>query len=429
MAYWDACVEDGDDAWRRGKPQTKLREIDRSLLWDTIQAWVAKAHIKQEVLIMYPSKARMIQAYCNDATSYCLAHKYRWLAKAVKQVTATQRVLHGMDTLILSASGLNHPEIGAKFSEWMADPGFLLVESDGRNWDASMQEAHLNRKVEVYKWLDDELGEHAAAFIRFKGRVYLGEKYQMYDKGYVVYAGVGTVKSGAQDTTTGNVLIRWEQYINALLQLPVRPTKVRGMILGDDILLLVWGISADGLSAALRAAEARMGVDAKVGVLKDPCQCVFLSATFVPCGPEYKFVPLPGRIFAKLFWTVIKVPEKRLDSYRGQVAEPFLKAYRGWYLMETFLRAHVRPARPGQKKWVLHGTRNMTAEKPLTDDRVGDWGDFLERRYGLVITHLDSTLQQLRDYDPTRALILNDPFIREMISNDCCDVTERHGCF
>lgn len=409
--------------WKVGKTLQKVATIMQSIIWDPVNLGVAKSHIKSEILLTRPTKARLIQAYFNEATSYCLADEYRWLGKAVYSALSIPANFGGMDTLVMAASGLSHTEIGAHFSEWFAEPGWVAYESDGSNWDASMQEAHLARKCDVYDWLDSELAAHARGFIKFRGYAFKTNKGDIWHANAVKYKGRATVKSGSQDTTTGNIIIRWEQALNTLLMLDCRPYKVRGMVQGDDLLVLLWfrrEMEIPRLRADLERLEALSGVHAKCGLFRDPCQTTFLSSTFVPSGAGFVFVPLPGRTFAKLFWTVQPVTKRHLDSYRGQVAEPFLRVYCGWPLMEAFLRAHIRPARPGQKPWKMHQMKDFEVT------READWAAFVSRRYGLALDCCEATMHELHAYDPTRAVILDDCFVREMIRIDLAAIEDRY---
>lgn len=424
IAHYNYACDQAPGAWRAGKPLAKLRLIDRSFVFDPVVLNLIKAHIKGEVLLTCPSKARLIQAYWNEVSSYLFADQYRALGKAVYATLASRRDIFGMDVLLQAASGLSHAEIGVLFSEWFQDPGFVIYESDGANWDASMQTCHVLRRVAIYGWLDSDLAGHAKGSLRFRGYAHKTNVDDIWRSAAVTYRGVATVKSGAQDTTTGNIIIRWEQILNALLALPTTPYKVRGMVQGDDVLLLLWfrkPVEPVRLATELIAREALSGIQAKAAVFRDPCCATFLSCTFVPCAAGYTFVPLPGRTFAKLFWTVKQVGRCHLDSYRGQVAEAFLKVYAGWPLMEAFLRAHIREARAGQKPWRMHEVKDFQVS-------VGcDWFEFLHRRYGLVLDHEAATMQKLADYDPREAVIIDDCFVRHMIQNDLAAVDGRYG--
>lgn len=401
--------------WRHGKTAGQLFQIDRSLMLD-LDHFGISAHVKREVCLKRPTKARMIQAHRNPATAYREADRYKALSYALIGVQGTTVQVGGCRVTAYPAIGMLPMEIADVVHGW-AGRG-LLYESDGSNWDANVQAAHMEFKMSVYSRLDPVLAAHARRWVgNFHGLA------RSADGTPVRYKGRDTVKSGAQDTSSGNTLLRIDLFVRACQVAGLPWVEVLAM--GDDLLALI----PEGFSVEqLIAAEATVGVVAKAAIFSDPCCATFLSATFAPSVAGYNFIPCPGRLLAKLFWTVHPILPKHRDAYRTAVAEPFLRVFRGNDFMETWLRHHIHPQAKGRKacpKEYLH-KKALSLWAGETGTSPVDWHAFWARRYSDTLPPRQE-VEQVKSLDVNKVWILGEMTIHDVVVNDIADPWERVG--
>ncbi len=357
-------------AWRHNKSLARQRQIQDSIDWDEPQPHKALAHIKTAIELKRPEKGRVIQAFHNPADNYSLADSYRAFTEALVAYTDQPRHYLGMYVHARSACGLNHAQMTEQINAWLAElslASFSIFLDDVSNMDGSIQPCHLELQAQLYDALDPAMAADLRRSIRYKGMVRTRQ-------GLVVYSANGTVRSGAQDTSSGQTTRRLDIFVRVCRSLGVR--QVRAFVFGDDILAFLVGGPSN--PAEFDAQHTLYGLKCRACYVPDLCQADFLACTFVPTvDGAYAMVPKPGRLLAKLFWTWRTIPPRRLASYLHQVAEAFLPRYAGCEFLEQWLRWHMRA--PVDKLWD-HAPPFL---QPPTHTSPMLWPEFFARRYGL----------------------------------------------
>lgn len=375
--FWQA-YEPG--SWKTNKSQVRIAAIQDSLDFDHPRPQRILGHIKTEVCPTRPSKARLIQAFHKPADNYGHADAYRAFTHALTQWTAIPRSFRSSMFHLRSACGLNHGQMAEQITEWLrvfqTDRLRLLVD-DLSNMDGSVQVPLLEKQTWLYRHFDPGMAMHHARTIHFSGLV-------RGRSGNIRYKGHGTVKSGAQDTSSGQTCRRIDSLAIVLERLGV--LRAAGFVFGDDVLVFV---DRDLDGGAYEQAQAEHGFSTKFAVVDALERADFLSCTFMPDRDgSYAMLPKPGRLLAKLFWTWRAVPEARRGAYVREVAIAFDGRFSGCTFLERWLGWHRdHPIRRGYKMpW--------QPAQPVHPSPI-DWPTFFACRYSLpmppedLIAHLD----------------------------------------
>jgi hypothetical protein len=280
--------------------------------------------------------------------------------------------------------------------------------------DGSVQRAHLEAQYELYDHLSSRMAAHARATERFYGVVKHGGYATLY------YTGRYTVKSGAQDTSSGQTTRRLDLLVRCFVHFGV--SELRGFVFGDDVWLLVTGGDLPSVEA-VRLEQCRAGWKTKGVYVANVESSEFLASVFVPdVAGGYAMVPKPGRLLAKLFWTVRNVPPRRRASYIKQVAESFLDRYTGFHFMECWLGWHMSGI---QHKHDQQFTMPLT-NKPVVPrhPHALAWQEFLHLRYGVGFPPR-SSFDKIIGCNKHSVHILHDPWVEELMRYDLSDPAER----
>lgn len=371
--FW-AFVE--TESWHQGKTQARISLIQDSLDQDHPKPQRTLGHIKTDVNPLRPTKARMIQAFHRPVDNYQYADAYRAFTAALTEWTRVPRVFRNLQLHIRSACGMNHAQMAAQVTAWYREfsltPLHILVD-DVSNMDGSIQLPHLDLQTWLYAGMDPAMSAHHARTVKFSG-VVRGRS------GNICYKGHGTVKSGAQDTSSGQTCRRIDSLVIVLEELGIR--RAAGFVFGDDVLVFV---DRPMDPVAYAALQARMGLAVKYAMVDALERADFLSCTFMPDRDgSYAMLPKPGRLLAKLFWTWRVVPEARRGSYLREVAQGFNGRFSGCTFLETWLAWHLR--HPVRRNMVLP----LKPKQPIHPTPIL-WPDFFATRYGLPMPPDDLT--------------------------------------
>lgn len=397
-----ACYREG--AWRTGKSLRRQAVIQDSLDWDEPREDRANSHIKTSIEVQVPTKSRLIQAFHRPADNYALADLHRAYTDAFVRWTSVPRTFGDMYVHVRSACGLNHQHIAEQITEWvreLANQQYRIFMDDVTNMDGSIQEAHFRPHLDLYQALDPRLARELRAGLRYKGFIRTRQ-------GVVNYMAYCTVRSGAQDTSSGQTSRRLDMFVRACRSLGVR--QVRAFVFGDDIIAFLVGGPSD--PKLYDAQHALMGLKCRACFVEELEQADFLSCAFVPdVAGGYAMLPKLGRLLAKLFWTWRDIPPRRLGSYLHQVAEAFLPRFQSFELMAVWLSRHMhRQDRP----WTGDAVRIQAPHPHLLD-----WPTFLSKRYSLPLpVELTAFLGTL---PPGTIGIIEHPWSRAVLEYDLAD--------
>lgn len=379
---WHALSCDwDDDAWLSKWPYVKQLLIRASVLADVILPSRCKAMVKREVYHKIITKARAIQYYPNLATQAIYAPWFFSLQKAWCQVNYRFEWCEGVR--VTFASGMNATQMG----EWMRDclhdaDDYRFYERDGESWDACISEEHHRIRMEAYRFMP-------RVFLDFVQSSWEVVITATGEGGRFKYRLRGTVKSGHNDTTLGNTII------NAAITVAVfRLLGLRGDIIvaGDDLLCIIHG---DFDAAAMMSAERSMGLLPKAAKITSLDHVSFISGVWWQNGDTYAFTPKPGRLMARLWWTVNPPSRKQHDAYCRGVA---------WGLYPTcwalpVVRALIGPWLVEGERW-LPSSKNLDAWSQYVNWDVGALEAQFLARYELDSASLLNAESLVRTRDP-----------------------------
>lgn len=406
--YHEHLVE---GAWRKGKSLRKQQQIEESIRYDHLRLHKIKAHVKTEVLLNKPKKARLIQAFVRPVDNYLVADMYKAYSAAFKEWSDIPREYFGMKVHLISACGMNPVEMGQIATAIANVRGARFVLDDVKNMDASVQDVHLDEQYDLYHLCDPLMESHARSTRNGWGSIQAGKTATVY---YRVYA---TVKSGAQDTSSGQTTRRMDGIVRTFRAIGC--LECTGLIFGDDVFIAVVFQVWPSLEV-LFEAQASYGWETKTVIVDDICRVDFLASTFVPdVEGGYAMIPKPGRLLAKLFWTTKKVVQVNRASYIQQVAEAFIPRFAGFHFMTTWLNWHCRvPLRRTFKGLCID--HKIVPQHHCTLQ----WEMFVTRRYGLLMP-TEEDIQEIRECKYPGAFILSGRWARSVVAFDLADPADR----
>jgi hypothetical protein len=388
--------------WLRKWAEGKQRSILKSREWDEMLPGKVKAMVKREVNHKRPTKARLIQFYVNLMTQSAFGPAFYALQKTLCEVLRNAPINDRID--VTFASGMTAQQIG----EWMETTrlrgAVCYYERDGKNWDASMQKPHAEFRAGVYEVFDRDLADFARKCNVVKGTgVFPGHLLR--------YAMKYTVKSGHNDTTLGNSLINAAIAYASLNLLKVEASVI---VAGDDLLVACYQqVSCD----ALKAIEADFGIQPEARVLTDYRQTTFISGMWISDGVKIGFVPIPGRLFARLWWTVKPPGKKSLKKYLRGVARGMQQSCGTIPLVRVLLSAFDSS---GDSINSMKGFVYRNASYCFGD---GIWLS-LALRYSLPVVVLREFEEWLKSLPPEPLLLVH-PVLARIAEVDLSDISDR----
>lgn len=405
--------------WRIGKPVHKLMNIDRSRLYDRVAYGKAKSFAKREVNVAVPGKARLIQGNHNELTAYEFPEEYAVMTAVLKAVKEQEFEWHGVQCRFVYAGGLDHNALSDILTlETRASPFVVYDERDGKNWDATMNEALLRAEAFVYEML----GLSAASRFLQRCAKVIGTCVTKVPGRTVriKYRTAWKRLSGDWNTSVGNTIISMIIVFTLIRDLPehLRPKRWCGLFMGDDYLGIMGYQGATdlvSLAAALNDLEAQCGITPVRGLFTDPLHVSFIS---LGVWPRYdgglQFVPKPGKQLAKLFWAKDAKYRTHVGSYASAIAEAFWHTYHGFPLMMAFLKAHF-----------VRKPRQIRLDTYIVDPLIGS-GAGVDWRTGFVMKYripFDALAFELPGDG-----VWHHPAVRHMIEVESLDPHERPQC-
>lgn len=391
------------DRWFASWPAGKRASILRSVQYDEVNGQLLSPHVKREVSHDPPSRARLIQAYGNLATQAAFGPENRCFQKTLCDIFdyAGYEVFPGIRATF--ACGLTYPQL----ANWMEDARVTAVayyECDGKNWDSTMQAEHFEAKFAA-------MGVCCPALEAFARQCFVGRgTFQAKNKSQLKYVLRGTVKSGHNDTTSGNSLI------NALIAAHVlRDAGLRGRILvmGDDLVVTV---ESDFDCDAVLAIHREYGIVPIGRKFYSWNDVTFISAHWIECSGRLTFVPLLGRLLSRLWWTMTPVGRRNLAGYRRSVSMGLLAGVRGLPLYEDF---------------ISHGVANVAARGPSGWEYAGFNGDGVDGGVDGVCFKYHISRDDVRDLiqfirkAPEGPMFASHPVADRIIARDLADIHDR----
>lgn len=392
-----ACEYRDDDTWLATRPAGKRKAILHSRAHDDVLPNKIKAFVKSEVATS-AKKARLIQAYINDATMSFMGPQFYSLQKVACAEFNRREVSPGID--VTFSSGMNATGISAWMKAVVADGATAFYERDGANWDSTMGPWAAHFRHELYDLIDSELRKFAEAGDCIKG-------FGAFKAGLVRYLMEYGVKSGHYDTTLGNSIINAAIAHAVMLRLGLKGSII---VAGDD---LVIAMRSDFDLDEFMRCERQYGIEPEAGKFFSPAHVTYCSGIFV--GEDCLYVPTPGRLFQRLWWAVR--PPAALEAYKRGVAKGLLPACHDLPVLRIFLSKFDTDGIVGRSD---KGYQFIGVDQDLGGV---DYLSF-SRRYGISehdLRECEAWLEQL----PNTPLLLVHPVLDRIVEVDTVDITQR----
>lgn len=404
------CAEEAEalevatfDGWISRFTRPKQAAIRESIRREEVNFGRVKAFIKNEVCTKIPSKGRLIQCSPNYATQAETGPACASLQKAVFSRFNRVQLSPRIDLTV--ASGMNASDIG-DWMNWVVSRGAKrFYERDGACWDSTMQKIHADFRQDFYRCLNPKFAEQMRAQNCVRGGC-------SYKDGYLPYSVNYTVKSGHNDTSFGNGVVNGGITFAVLDELGYRASII---VAGDDLLVAIYDDDID--VAKIMSLEREYGISPEAGLFSDPCHTSFVSGIFVHDGVKIHFVPSPGRLVVRLWWTVKPPSAAREPEYVRGVALGLKDVVTGIPVLEKFVNrfASSGPSIKSDKGYIFKNSSNEFAP--------GIRAHFLQR-YGLSAADLAS-LESYLDSLPAEPLLIVHPVLDQIIEIDTAAVEVR----
>lgn len=397
--------------WPMGKAVNILRSVYRN----RVMPGVVKAFIKREVgkasIDGEPlTKARLIQAYANDATAELYAREFTAFQKALCAVATVDEPFELYPGVSFTmGSGLTATQL----SDWANKPAEWHLESDATNWDSSINRDLFDAKGSFLHACDPALADFA-----LKGHTVNG--YVTYDDETLKYRLYGTIKSGFNDTTSGNSLLNALVTCTALHDAGATGTVI---VAGDDMLAKMTSPYSHEVFDNILANITAYGLVPKAGAFRTIDESSFISGAFLTVGGRTRFMPQLGRQLAKLWSTTRDVRDKDVGAYKNGVVKGFgsvadVPCFRE-FLIKDYGTSKIIRVNDEYKTSYDHDLRNGP------DD--AHWVGALCERYDVSRVALDDFRDYLRAIPPLGAYACSHPVATVIVRRDCGDACDRVG--
>jgi len=393
------------DAWMGKWPMARQRAFARSIANEPPRPGRVKAMVKREQGHSMPTKPRLIQYHDSLSAQALHGPAFFALQKAWTEWFQRREVFPGIRATF--ASGLNARALG----QWMCDvqadySSVYWYERDGKTWDATMQAAHLEVRLLAYACAGAEFVEFVRQGFKVRGNVARGPmKYKL----------TGTVKSGHNDTTMGNSLVNIAIACEVMRRMSLRGDVIAA---GDDLLVAIDG---DFDEAAFAEHERALGILPEYRKFCDARDVSFVSGIWMPIESGWCFTPKPGRLLARLFWTVKPPPKKYRQKYLNAIVLGLRPVCARMPVVGAFLDAHYDAGSTALGNWAL-------VDKRLKVWKVGAGLDVPTAavcdRYGISPDEIAAVESLFRE-NAGRVGILSHPVLDRIVSIDCAELADR----
>lgn len=397
------------ERWLAKWPAGKQKSIIESLLKDEVIEYENAAMIKTEINAKMVTRARLIQYYTNLATQAAFGPVACTIQKAVTKVWYMRELSPGIT--VTFGSGLNATGIAGWMKECIRRGATHYHERDGTNWDSTQGPEAAAFRQRVYDALDPAYAEHTRECNFTYGTAVCKD-------GMVRYRMEFTVKSGHNDTTLGNGIVNIAIALSAMKQM-----GLRGHIIatGDDLLIAVVG---DYDLKRMVEIEASYGILPEANKFTSPVSVSFVSGIFIHDGDEdnLAFVPTPGRILQRLWWTTKQPPRiDKIDGYRRGVARGLLAACQDVPIIREWL---MKFDSNGKESFSDKGYNYRGCTQRLGP---GVYEQFA-LRYGLTVREIHDCEAFIRDV-PAGNYLIRHPVLERIVEVDGTGIDDREPTY
>jgi len=396
----------GRQAWLLKWPASKRDLFLRSMVFDPSVPYKVKIMVKYEYDHSVPRRARAIQMYFNLITQAMFGPHFYALQKATCELFNRLELSPGIDVTI--ASGMNASHLSLWMDNVVARGALWFYERDGKDWDSTMSVMHARLRIMLYGLVDARLSDFTMRCVKVKG-------FGRFREGILRYSVFTTVKSGQNDTSLGNGIVNLAIIVESMMLLGLRGSVI---VSGDDLLVAMY---QDYDVGALKAIEESLGIKPVARKFTSPFDVSFVSGVWFLNGNKYQFIPKPGRLVARLWWSVNPPSSRKLEAYRRGVVRGLLPVCGGIPIIRKWLSKFDSEgeALPNDRYWVLKHC-------------AVDWDPLVLyhfcARYGVTVSQVEEC-ESMLDALPTEPLFIRHPVLDAMMRVDLADPVDRPEMF
>jgi len=315
MAYGQYLNDEAHDLAATGVKRL-LQALSRST--QTLQPGATMSFPKVEKS-NFSDKGRLISAHANAVTAQHLKAKFLAIQYAQKQVMdGSLARINGVRVGILASSGKNAFELGAEFAAILAIGVLLYYERDFKRFDSSNQWIHLLLKCRCWR---KAVGPEMVQWLTQLANTTRGRCTVKRDKIESLtykFAVRGTVKSGHNDTSSGNTQVNAMATVEAVVRARIHSIT---FIVGDDALVCCLEKTTQEQIDTMMKVERSVGHMPEGRSFAEPWQVTFASGRFYPLKDGgWVFGPLIGRLLTRLWWSKSSMSEKQRQRWLKTVA-------------------------------------------------------------------------------------------------------------
>lgn len=411
-AYGEVCPEvrrfyellsvSGRQGWMDHWSGVKRNLIEKSTAFDEPKPSHVKLAVKGEGGPAPPSRPRGIQGPMNMATQAVHGPSVWYAQKAFCRVFNRKDLGGGIDVTI--ASGMNAKDLG-RWMDYVHIKGpKSFYECDGKSWDSTINHKHLAFKIAVLAQVDPVMALEVAKGVKVKG-------FGKYKEGVLRYVLDGTVKSGHNDTSLGNGIIRSALSFEIFSILRVSCSI---LVTGDDLLVACY----DEFSCSdAERLELSLGITPVARKILDARNVSFASGVFFLNRGAWEFLPKPGRLLSKLWWADKHQSQRQLPAYRRGVALGLLPSCGGMPIVGTWLR-----------KFCGEGVVTQTKKCYIFHDCHVDWDTDIVQVFADRYLVTPQAIIECEEYLmklPAEPLIIIHPVLERIVEVDLAELHDR----
>jgi hypothetical protein len=360
-------------AWITKWPEKKRRQIYESVRLQSVAPDYVGAFVKNEVNHKVPTKGRLIHPYLTMSTQEFMARELTCFQKALAILDDYE---YSPGIYLTAGSG----RTARYLAEWAMRVAWvsLWYEQDGVTWDARLGLEHHKAKMRFLRACDPQMAAFVESCYKTKAMVRDRKGEPMFQ-----YCLDGTVRSGHNDTTSGNTLIN---LLVAGVMLKRAHLRGRAIAAGDDLLVQIdasslAGRSPNQVAEQLRVLVAEYGIKPESRIFSDLSSATFISARWLEVGGSLRFVPLMGRLVSRLWWTVQRVPPRLIEAYKRGVCLAVRAVTGELPIAHGLTQSHANPGEvyyPSKNGWLHYGEQEVPRRA----------GAALAATYGMTTTEI-----------------------------------------
>jgi hypothetical protein len=202
----------------------------------------------------------------------------------------------------------------------------------------------------------------------------------------------------------------------AIIYAVMRAHSLRGhiMVAGDD-LLVAFPVKPD--CDFLVAQERRFGIVPEARVFSSPYDVTFVSGAWFPAADGFGFGPQPGRLLARLFYTLKPPSHRKVRVFAAAVAAGMWPTCHTLPVLKAFLKVHMLPGANIMPLWKHH----YDESRQIASTQIYE---FFAIKYGVGVDELRKLESEILGLGYVRAK-LSSPIVDRIMERDFTNILLR----